>query len=145
MFCCKPDGTEEVRNKEIAAFLNKTKRQESMKVKILLLGAGESGKSTIFKQMKILYAEPPSLEDRQHYTHVVHSNCFTYMAMLLEQAGKWNLVDLQDVAHPLSAGNLQFFSADAKREFSRLTPQMGAYFKQIWDHPAIKQVCGRVV
>lgn len=43
-------------------------------VKLLLLGAGESGKSTIVKQMKIIHETGYSDEERKQYRPVVFSN-----------------------------------------------------------------------
>ena len=43
------------RNKEIDRRLRKEYSREANIVKLLLLGAGESGKSTIVKQMKLLH------------------------------------------------------------------------------------------
>jgi len=47
------------------------------KVKMLLLGAGESGKSTIFKQMRIIYGLPKTDEDLRMYGVIVRSNIVT--------------------------------------------------------------------
>ena len=41
------------RSKKIESFLRKEAVRESHRVKVLLLGTGESGKSTIVKQMKV--------------------------------------------------------------------------------------------
>lgn len=54
--------------------LDRAKQQEEGKVKLLLLGSGESGKSTIFKQMRILYGSPRPEDDLRFYGVVVRSN-----------------------------------------------------------------------
>lgn len=43
-------------------------------VKILLLGAGESGKSTIVKQMKIIHGDGYSHQQLESFTPVVYAN-----------------------------------------------------------------------
>mmetsp|Transcript_18591 Transcript_18591/g.30207 ORF Transcript_18591/g.30207 Transcript_18591/m.30207 type:complete len:338 (+) Transcript_18591:301-1314(+) len=39
-----------------------------------IIGAGESGKSTIFKQLSCIYGEGISIDDRRGYVQTVHSN-----------------------------------------------------------------------
>lgn len=64
--------------------LDKAKQQEELKVKLLLLGAGESGKSTIFKQMRILHGSPPTEDDQKMYGVIVRSNIITAMKKLCQ-------------------------------------------------------------
>jgi len=54
-------------------------QQENKVIKLLLLGTGSSGKSTIFKQMRILYQEGFSDFEKSTFKHVVRRNvveCF---------------------------------------------------------------------
>ena len=62
--------------------LDKARQQEEGKVKLLLLGAGESGKSTIFKQMRILYGTPQAEDDLRMYGVIVRSNIVTAIRKL---------------------------------------------------------------
>lgn len=62
--------------------LERAREDEELKVKLLLLGAGESGKSTIFKQMRILYGHPRKDDDLRMYGVVVRSNIITAMRKL---------------------------------------------------------------
>lgn len=57
---------------------------ESEKVKLLLLGAGESGKSTIFKQMRVLFGAPLTEEEKSQITPVVYSNTIGSMKLLVQ-------------------------------------------------------------
>jgi len=66
------------RNDEaISAMQEVSRRQENDKVKLLLLGTGDSGKSTIFKQMRILYGSPKTDGDLRMYGVIVRSNIVT--------------------------------------------------------------------
>jgi GTPase SAR1 family protein len=53
------------------------------KVKLLLLGTGESGKSTILKQMRILYGRGYSEEDRRLYRPTICANVCASMKAIL--------------------------------------------------------------
>ena len=53
-------------------------------VKILLLGAGESGKSTFVKQMKILHKDEFTDQDLTFYRRDLINNVIDYIKMLIE-------------------------------------------------------------
>lgn len=62
------------RNKVIDRNLKDDGNRAAKDVKLLLLGAGESGKSTIVKQMRIIHEGGFTKEDNQQYKPVVFSN-----------------------------------------------------------------------
>jgi G-protein alpha subunit len=68
------DVAEIARSSGIDRELDRARQQEEGKVKLLLLGAGESGKSTVFKQMRILHGTPRSDDDLRMYGVVIRSN-----------------------------------------------------------------------
>jgi energy-coupling factor transporter ATP-binding protein EcfA2 len=75
-------------SKRLDAKLKSEFSVESAKVKLLLLGAGESGKSTIFKQMKVIYGKQGggfSRQERLQSVGVVHMNCMDLMKTVCEQ------------------------------------------------------------
>lgn len=76
------DPLEATKSGNIDRDLDRARQQEELKVKLLLLGAGESGKSTIFKQMRILYGSPRSDDDLRMYGVLVRSNVITAMRKL---------------------------------------------------------------
>ena len=69
-------------------------QKEQEKIKLLLLGAGESGKSTIFKQMKILYGAPLDDEERKQMTPVVFNNTISSMKILVDQTLNYGFEEL---------------------------------------------------
>ena len=60
-------------------------REDYMKeIKLLLLGAGESGKSTIVKQMRLMHGDGYSPGERKQYLSVVHSNTLESLFAILQ-------------------------------------------------------------
>ncbi|KAJ2607956.1 guanine nucleotide-binding protein subunit alpha [Coemansia sp. RSA 1804] len=71
-------------NDEIDSQLRKERMNLRNEVKMLLLGAGESGKSTIIKQMKLIHDGGYSQEERESFKEVIFSNTIQSMRVLLE-------------------------------------------------------------
>lgn len=72
------------KSNKIDAELDKKRQEEELKIKLLLLGAGESGKSTIFKQMRIIYGSPRTDENLRMYGVVIRSNLITVSRKLCQ-------------------------------------------------------------
>lgn len=66
-------------NQEIEKQIKKDKRDQRKELKLLLLGTGESGKSTFIKQMRIIHGSGYSDDDKRAFIKLVYQNI--YMAM----------------------------------------------------------------
>ncbi|XP_031430783.1 guanine nucleotide-binding protein subunit alpha-11-like [Clupea harengus] len=62
---------------EIQKILKHQKKKERKEIKVLLLGTGESGKTTFLKQMRIIHGNGYSEEDRRGFAKLVFQNVFT--------------------------------------------------------------------
>ncbi|XP_052264293.1 guanine nucleotide-binding protein G(q) subunit alpha-like [Dreissena polymorpha] len=70
-------------HKKIERQLRKDKRDARRKLKLLLLGTGESGKSTFIKQMRIIHGAGYSEDDRQWFINIVYQNLFMAMNAMI--------------------------------------------------------------
>lgn len=81
-------GTNDSPDAKITGSLNKTKDLERQVRKLLLLGPGSSGKSTLFKQIKRIHGESVQIGERNESKHVIRMNLVQGMLVLLQQAHK---------------------------------------------------------
>ncbi|XP_076868186.1 guanine nucleotide-binding protein subunit alpha-14-like isoform X2 [Brachyhypopomus gauderio] len=71
-------------HKEIERHLRMDKKEAQRQLKLLLLGTGESGKSTFIKQMRIIHGKGFSEEDRRGYTKLIFQNIFVAVQALIQ-------------------------------------------------------------
>jgi len=86
---CVGSTPETKKNSDIERQLNEDRKKIKSEVKILLLGPGESGKSTIFKQMKIIQDNGGySTEELLEYKYIIFANCISQMKCLVDAGVK---------------------------------------------------------
>ncbi|KAI8971249.1 G protein complex alpha subunit GpaB [Pilobolus umbonatus] len=92
-------SSEERAEKSNSYRIDRSIEKESKKLKgeykILLLGSGESGKSTIFKQMKIIFQNGFTEEERIHWRLIVHRNIIQSIQSIVNALIQFNY-QLQD-------------------------------------------------
>jgi len=123
--------------------LNSTKLDEEMRNdhlrernvnKLLLLGAGESGKSTLFKQMITIYGEGFSETERRTYLPIIYTNIFTAMKTLCHQVEHYGkLGEAAEEARQILEEEIM----DGEAEDS--WPEMGKHVGTLWKDPAIQE------
>ncbi|XP_030557921.1 G protein alpha q subunit isoform X3 [Drosophila novamexicana] len=86
MECCLSEEAKEQKriNQEIEKQLRRDKRDARRELKLLLLGTGESGKSTFIKQMRIIHGSGYSDDDKRGYIKLVFQNIFMAMQSMIK-------------------------------------------------------------
>mmetsp|Transcript_28798 Transcript_28798/g.56073 ORF Transcript_28798/g.56073 Transcript_28798/m.56073 type:complete len:368 (+) Transcript_28798:103-1206(+) len=86
-----------IKDRALDEYLRRESAKDSRVNKLLLLGAGESGKSTLFKQMTLIYGQGFPEKERMNYRRIIHSNTISAMQTLCkasdELAQKWGHQD----------------------------------------------------
>merc|ERR1712087_618822 len=70
------------RSRQIERVMGNAHNAEQQINKLLLLGAGESGKSTLFKQMITIYGKGYPESERKTFTPIIHNNIITSVKIL---------------------------------------------------------------
>ncbi|XP_071776521.1 guanine nucleotide-binding protein subunit alpha-14-like [Centroberyx gerrardi] len=82
--CVSAEDKENQRiNEEIEKQLRRDKKDSRRELKLLLLGTGESGKSTFIKQMRIIHGGGYTEEDKKGYAKLVYQNIYTSMQSMI--------------------------------------------------------------
>ncbi|TFY82376.1 hypothetical protein EWM64_g1630 [Hericium alpestre] len=72
------------RNREAEKVLKDARMKMTSQVKVLLLGSGDSGKSTILKQMRLIHKVPFSAQEVEQYRQLVFNNLTHGMKYLID-------------------------------------------------------------
>ncbi len=136
-----PDSKLQQLNTDIEELQELARQQDEDKVKMLLLGTGESGKSTIFKQFRILYGSEKTDEDLRMYGVIVRSNIATAVrkiCKLTKEMGHIEMLDEESAEETLN--NREDCCGMTVREaYDQCVANLVDYNAAVESHPGTKQ------
>lgn len=104
--------------------------QDHAKVKLLLLGAGESGKSTLFKQMRLLYGKGYSEDDKRQMLPVVFFNTLTSIQAMVAACAELKY----PVEQRASIAVIKGLPDD-----TAITPEIATHISLLWKDPFVQR------
>eukprot|EP00300_Choanocystis_sp_HF-7_P023884 c25270_g1_i1.p1 GENE.c25270_g1_i1~~c25270_g1_i1.p1 ORF type:complete len:354 (-),score=90.97 c25270_g1_i1:30-1091(-) len=140
MGACQSVQATTATDKAIEAELKKVVRSDLSRIRLLLLGPGQSGKSTIFKQVKILHKNGYSDAERAEFIPIIHQNIVSNILTLVEYCGpqKWNLT-LSEDHERVAAEILDLYR---KSQTVVVDQALAKDIKELWLSPQIQQAFG---
>ncbi|KAF8457425.1 guanine nucleotide-binding protein subunit alpha [Terfezia claveryi] len=124
------------RNEEIDNQLKKDRLMQRNEIKMLLLGAGESGKSTILKQMKLIHEGSYSRDERESFKEIIFSNTVQSMRVILEAMESLE-VPLGDQRHEYHVQTI--FMQPQQIEGDSLPPEVGNAIRALWQDRGVQE------
>jgi len=142
MNCCsfgKVGDIEVKKSTDIDKFLKDEGRRLEEAILLLLLGAGESGKSTIAKQMRILHREGFSEEDRLTFKVTINNNILGNIVALINATRDFHIDLLPTSLEPATRLSVE----EEETYLGPLPPEKILDVKTLWADPAIQQAYSR--
>jgi len=124
------------RNRTIEEQNAKDHAKDDITIKLLLLGAGESGKSTIFKQMKLLYGQGFTDNDRRDWVPKIRMGAVSAMKAVCAATSKLGL----DISPNSVEAFTRVTNAD---ERAPLSLAIANSIKILWQDQSIKETWKR--
>lgn len=113
--------------------LNKAKLKDKQVLKLLLLGTGDSGKSTIVKQMKRLYGSGITKPELKQSCKVIHENIIYSIRIILGERDNYN-IKLAD--EELS----NIFSIEYLAKSTNITAEVALNLSLLWNDEGFQQL-----
>ncbi|CAN6465778.1 unnamed protein product [Victoria cruziana] len=115
--------------------------------KLLLLGAAESGKSTIFKQIKFLFQSGFDEAELRSYTPVIHANIYQTIKILYDGSKEFAHNDEDSSKYVLSPENKEIgeklSEMGSRLDYPPLTKELAQEIETLWKDPAIQETYAR--
>uniref|UniRef100_A0AC35TX30 Guanine nucleotide-binding protein G(O) subunit alpha n=1 Tax=Rhabditophanes sp. KR3021 TaxID=114890 RepID=A0AC35TX30_9BILA len=137
---CQTDEAKEeyAKSKAIEKQLQSDKRASSSIIKLLLLGAGECGKSTILKQMQLLHSNGFSEDEINEKKAVVYSNVLTSISAIIKAMENTLKIEFAD---PNLEGDRELVRKiiDANEEQQPFSDELTVAIDRLWKDEGVQR------
>ncbi|XP_050219532.1 guanine nucleotide-binding protein alpha-1 subunit [Mercurialis annua] len=141
------DAEENVQAAEIEKRIEQETKAEKHIQKLLLLGAGDSGKSTIFKQIKLLFQSGFDESELKSYTSVVHANVYQTIKILHDGSKELAQNEADSSKYVISGENKdigeKLSEIGGRLDYPRLTKELSKEIETLWKDAAIQETYDR--
>ncbi|KAF9074015.1 heterotrimeric G protein alpha subunit B [Rhodocollybia butyracea] len=127
------------RNDEIESQLRGDRTMLKSEIKMLLLGAGESGKSTVLKQMKLIHHGGYNDQERESYKEIIFSNTIQSMRAVLDAMSQLDLA----LTPQNEACQATILALPPQIEVGVLPPDVTDAIRSLWSDPGVKEAVRR--
>lgn len=128
------------KSRQIDRNLQMEEARRTKEVKLLLLGAGESGKSTIVKQMKIIHENGYGESECQNYRSVVFNNTIQSMMAIIRAMGH---LRIDFVTKQRAEDARHFFQICSQLHEGEMTPELAMTMKRLWLDAGVQECYSR--
>jgi len=129
---------DKIREKWINDTLETRKNNETQAIKLLFLGAGESGKTTMLKQMKIIHTSGFSQEERVQYITLVHQNIIASTKQLCKMSEEFSQLPERQASAYARELKDDVRKVKALGSLDKLTEPLAQSIDRIWNDQGIK-------